>query len=56
MTNPIDELIKQAFQRIEYDNGQVHECYEFTMSEMRTLIDEIERLREVEWRYKDLCQ
>lgn len=34
MNERIQELAKEHFCRIEFDNGNTHECYEFSESEL----------------------
>jgi len=35
MNNRIRQLAKEHFCRTEYDNGNIHECYEFSENELK---------------------
>lgn len=39
MTNCIKELIDEAYCRTEYENGAVHECYEFSAGELTAFVE-----------------
>ena len=50
---PIDEMIVKAYHG---DNGDAAGWFEFTPDEMAEITNELNRLREIEWMYKELCE
>lgn len=41
MNERIKELVKEHYCRTEYDNGSVHECYEFSPDELEKFTEMI---------------
>lgn len=41
MNERIKELAKEHYCRTEYDNGNVHECYEFSEAEIEKFVESI---------------
>ena len=47
MNERIKELANSAYYRSEYDNGNVHECYEFSVDELEKFVELI--VKECAW-------
>ena len=43
MNERVEDLAKEHFCRVEYDNGSTHECYEFSLTELKKFAELIVR-------------